>query len=668
MAVFLVLSVVGFDLVNLMSFLMRLKRFSPYLLLIFTFISCSLYAEIPVKTERHEMQIRISGSSLDKLLITKTQNVLKEKLAIGDAHWFELVFYSNSFNRLTKSKGFSSRARTPNRLESLGVNSYSGIDLSSNYIQSDGQVHIFTFSRLEIGSKFGYLAKYKLIEPRFLPLLFFQDNHFAENFTYEIEVDNNIDLAVSWFNIDEAPSGNFSFFDGKEEKTIVYSVQKGLKTTVYRWEVNEVNPYEPVSNSLPILDRVPHVAPYIRGVKSKKGEYEVLLKDEAALFSWYEELLDLVDDRSFPQDALRDTAESLVKGLDRVEEKINAIYAWTQKNIQYLAYEYAMGGFIPRPAGKTFVKSSGDCKDMALLITTMLNHVGVPAKFAWVGAHDRSYSYRDLPTPMADNHAIAVVPFEDTMFFLDATNRFVSLSHPSSMIQGREVMVYMNSGEFKVVKAPVMPAFSNRRVSNWDISMVEGKWSARFESELHGYSKEQFLKIVHGIEEEVLRNYQVSQFLLNNNPKSVLVNFSYEDNARIFSPASIRGTVSLQKVDRKIEGESYFRPVLMNHFDAYLIPAKRKEVFSFSNTKYFEDKYTIHMPEGTTVLELPENVEFDDDFFRAYLNVKKLDDQTIELCIVMAIKVVRVEPQDFERWNNSIRAFKKISNTFIIYQ
>ena len=51
-------------------------------------------------------------------------------------------------------------------------------------------------------------------------------------------------------------------------------------------------------------------------------------------------------------------------------EKVKAIYYWAQKNVKYVAFEYALGGFVPRDANDIYSKKYGDCKDNSSIMNT----------------------------------------------------------------------------------------------------------------------------------------------------------------------------------------------------------------------------------------------------------------------------------------------------------
>ncbi|MCC5916997.1 MAG: hypothetical protein JJU02_06680 [Cryomorphaceae bacterium] len=86
------------------------------------------------------------------------EHSIREKLAQGEADWFVDNVYSNSFVKLKKLKGFSSVLHNPKNLDKRGSYIRSSVDMSQNVIHSDSYISKVGFSRLKVGSRFGYQA------------------------------------------------------------------------------------------------------------------------------------------------------------------------------------------------------------------------------------------------------------------------------------------------------------------------------------------------------------------------------------------------------------------------------------------------------------------------------------------------------------------------------
>ena len=130
---------------------------------------------------------------------------------------------------------------------------------------------------------------------------------------------------------------------------------------------------------------------------------------------------------------------------------LQIIFNWVQDNIRYIAFEDGLGGFIPRDAASVCNKRYGDCKDMANLLFEMLNHAGIEAYRAWIGTRNRPYKYKEVPTPMVDNHMITAVIIDGETIFLDATDSYVPFGLPSAFTQTKEALLGIDENSYNIV-------------------------------------------------------------------------------------------------------------------------------------------------------------------------------------------------------------------------
>src|SRR5258705_2509490 len=141
---------------------------------------------------------------------------------------------------------------------------------------------------------------------------------------------------------------------------------------------------------------------------------------------------------------LKNITDSLVKGVTAAEEKTKRIYRWVQKNIKYVAFEEGMEGFIPREASLVCNRRFGDCKDMASILTVMINYAGVPAYYTWIGSRALPYDYTDVHLPITDNHMISTIKLDTGYVFLDGTDSYCVFAAPSEHIHGKQSLIGIN--------------------------------------------------------------------------------------------------------------------------------------------------------------------------------------------------------------------------------
>ncbi len=124
------------------------------------------------------------------------------------------------------------------------------------------------------------------------------------------------------------------------------------------------------------------------------------------LCEWYHSFVKDINQEK--DTSLQSIVSSLTKGVKSSEERIRRIYYWVQNNINYVAFEDGMNGFVPREAKDICNRRYGDCKDMSSILVKMLRLAGIDAHYTWIGTRSLPYKYTDLPSPNIDNHMICV--------------------------------------------------------------------------------------------------------------------------------------------------------------------------------------------------------------------------------------------------------------------
>lgn len=140
-------------------------------------------------------------------------------------------------------------------------------------------------------------------------------------------------------------------------------------------------------------------------------------------------------------------------------QRLEKIYRWVQSNIRYLAYEEGERGHRPERPAEVIRKRMGDCKDMALLLATLLNHEGIEASTAVVGTDDIPFTIAQNGTLAATNHSICIATVGSDTLYLDATNEYIPYTHIPGAIQGKDAIVLPHDGsECRLTVIPTLPA------------------------------------------------------------------------------------------------------------------------------------------------------------------------------------------------------------------
>ena len=105
---------------------------------------------------------------------------------------------------------------------------------------------------------------------------------------------------------------------------------------------------------------------------------------------------------------------------------MQAIAAFVQDNIRYVAINLGIGGYQPHPAPEVFAHRYGDCKDKATLVRSMLREIGVDSYFVVINA-ERGVVTRDMPAHNGFNHVITAIKLPDG---LNDPSLIATIQHP----------------------------------------------------------------------------------------------------------------------------------------------------------------------------------------------------------------------------------------------
>ncbi|MEM9599474.1 MAG: DUF3857 domain-containing protein [Pseudomonadota bacterium] len=137
--------------------------------------------------------------------------------------------------------------------------------------------------------------------------------------------------------------------------------------------------------------------------------------DVGALFSGYYDVTDA--DRR----AVADIVAEIASEHSDPKAQTRAALDWVQTNIRYVALALGEGGFIPRRPERVLLRRFGDCKDVTLLLLSLLDGLGVVADPILVDLDERGGEFKGLANPYAFNHIKVVAEIDGTLYPLDAT-------------------------------------------------------------------------------------------------------------------------------------------------------------------------------------------------------------------------------------------------------
>ncbi|HAJ56403.1 MAG TPA: hypothetical protein DCL35_01390 [Candidatus Omnitrophica bacterium] len=186
------------------------------------------------------------------------------------------------------------------------------------------------------------------------------------------------------------------------------------------------------------------------------------------IYSWWR---GLYIDKTAADADIRAKAHELTRDKKTREEKIRAIYNFCAQDIRYVAVEYGDAGYEPHRAAEIFKNKYGDCKDKAILLTSMAEAAGIQVYPVLISTFDSIDIQEDVPS-LLFNHAICAVEADKKIIFMDATANTVTFGDLPASDQDRVTLVFLKDG-YRLVCTPLFGPEHNKISTNMAIKINE---------------------------------------------------------------------------------------------------------------------------------------------------------------------------------------------------
>lgn len=541
-----------------------------------------------------------------------TQEIIEEDLFLDKSATYgsNQALNFSSFYEMEKIEASSYILQGEKYVE-MKVEDFKEKDELDNSFYDDTKSINFIYPNLDQGAKTKLKYSQKIKNPRFLNAFFFGNFYPIINNKLTLIADKNVELIFQEFNTDSIP--------------IVFSKSENRKNNIYTWELKNIDEFEFEENSPTYKSILPHIIPRISSYNID-GQRKNVLNDVSDLYGWYYSLVENINKEANNQE-LVNLVESLTKDKANDLEKVRAIYYWTQENIKYIAFEYALGGFVPREANDVFYKKYGDCKDNSSILYKMLEIAGIKGNLTWIGTRSIPYSYNEVPTPIVDNHMILSFEHEGKTYFLDATGRYTSIEAPTSFIQGKEALVAKNSDSFEIKSVPVIEPEQNSYKEHSTIELNGNNIQGKSTTEISGYIKTDFF---YDLEKKnsVIKTVEYYNSMLKKGNNSFLVENLVENNKFDYDKNLILNYDFNISNHAKVFGDEIYINLNLNKRLLKLkTKENRKNPIEFEYKDYYEYSTTFDIPKGYSVTYLPKNVKVTNEYISCLIQYDIVNDQ-----------------------------------------
>ncbi|GAB5419114.1 MAG: hypothetical protein Crog4KO_06220 [Crocinitomicaceae bacterium] len=612
------------------------------MVLILISTTCGAQAQEAAKLLRKELIIDVKVNSRGEMDIDVEEITVKKIIdpsRVRDFITEEVIYFEEEFETAPSVDAYTSVPKKNGKMKKVKVTSISEEDhLARGIFYSGTKKKIVNFPNITEGSELYCSFEYKVLDPHLLPSFFFNDYLSCDESILRVKADASVDM------------GFLEFFRGYD-KSIEFTETKDGETTIFEWKGSNFEPRKYEDDAGGNSCNNPHLIPHVKTFETNDNSKVPVLRNKEDLFAWYNTL---VQDFELSAEYKSILAE-LKKGANDDHELAQRIFNWVQTNVKYIAYEDGIEGFQPRNPNDVIKNRFGDCKDMAVLVATMMNACEIDCYFAWVGTRSKCYTYDDCPTPMVDNHMIAAYPKDDQLLFLDATNPFSEFGVPTGFVQGKEAMVRVAKEDFRIVQIPVQDASYSSDMDAIKIVIDEKGVLGEGTNFLTGYMKEAYqagLAFSDLAPEKLFINFHD----LGN--KSLSVGDLTQENTDV-NGGKLKSTYKF-KVDNYVD----------NYENAYYINPFIKSVIDFDVSErtqplQFDEKFergaivTLLLDDGYKVTSLVESTSIKENGFELNIEVTR-DEESVTVAYTFYCHRLEMLPEEFEDVKETLNKMKKL--------
>lgn len=424
------------------------------------------------------------------------------------------------------------------------------------------------------------------------------------------------------------------------------------RTHTYEFSASDVKSFKRFADAPSYRYYEPHVILRIASYKDDDGNTVNFLGNLDDLYKWNYNFISKLDNTK--DESLKKLTDSLTLGLTSPLDKAAKIYNWVQQNIKYIAFEDGFEGFIPRRAADVCNKRYGDCKDMASLLSALLQLAGLDAHFTWIGTRDIPYDYTDVALPIVDNHMIAALRIDDRWIFLDATDPNCIFGFPSAFIQGKQALIAISEKEYKVQRVPEMETEKNSVTDSTFISISDNGIKGNSHVYYNGYFGINVTNDLYYRDVKETKDYVKTRMGKASN-KFILGDYNISKVDESQKILNISANFEIPGYGKKVADELYINLNLEKFFTDDIIDLTKRKLPKESDFKYVIKQYTIlDIPQGYQVTYMPKDFSCSNDLVGFSISYKQAEGKIITTQEIRS-NYLLMEPADFPKWNDAVK-------------
>lgn len=363
--------------------------------------------------------------------------------------------------------------------------------------------------------------------------------------------------------------------------------------------------------------------------------------------------------------------KELTKNAKTDDEKIRALYDFVAQDIRYRGLGVGpRTGYTPREAQETMASRWGVCRDVSILLTSMLRESGIDAYPVLTNMGDpvlEKIAYDGF------NHAIVAVKKGNDWQYIDPTAKNNNALLPGMEAEQHTLIASLKGDVLDKIPAADPSVNLGHAIANTTIN-ADGSMTSKIKLETKGVF-DLVVRSIAAMMSEDQRKEIVESLLHHSLPDAELVSFTMTSALALFTPMEVNVEIKVPNAAPKTGDYRLLRTVvtsgalgLVENVLPQVLGATptRKYGLDAQVTFRYDQTETITVPANTKILALPNPAKAANKVSQLTASCTKKDATTITCARSFELKSRFIDPAQYKSLRTSVASLSQIARQPVI--
>lgn len=419
------------------------------------------------------------------------------------------------------------------------------------------------------------------------------------------------------------------------------------------------NSAETLTTEIYTLENVEPIIPepYMPNMNDiKYGFHYSLLDGWEHLFNYYRKIQ---KERMIVTPEIKEIVDKIKKNAADDTGLMAEIFYWVENNIKYISVKSSTSsGWAGHPAEETLKKKFGDCTDVSILYSTMLNYAGIEAYPVIVQTNDAGELVSEIPVPDG-NHCITEIRYGGKIFYIDPTSE----TYRFPFLRGDDIDIKaVNYIKGEIGRTQTPGPEDNMKSSDMEIILTsEGSAGCSIKNFYTGPYEAGLRNAWRHIKKEETRKV-MQNYISNLCSLGIYEDFSISDLYDLTKQIAMEIKFKVRKIWEEAGSLRIIQtPGIEKSFDEITLKSRKYDIlYGNLSAKNFNVKFIL--PQELNIKFLPEKIIVDNEYiFYSGSYVYNAKDNSIYFSEKLRVRKMRVPAEKYEFYKNELQKIVKFS-------